>query len=100
DSAQSFRCRRARRPAGVKLKDQDYEKPSLLVAGAAAALAESAGEISAHGGRFFSPSDGARLAAIRAEELMALQTTFTGGGMPFYLRPGYTFELWDHPIAW
>jgi type VI secretion system secreted protein VgrG len=100
DSLQRFRCRRARRPAGVKVKDQDYEKPGLDVSAGAPALAEGAGEIVDHGYRFWSPADAKRLAAIRAEEQMALQTTFTGAGLAFHLRPGYTFELWDHPIAW
>lgn len=94
-----FTSRSAVRPSAVRLSDYDYAKPSLDVGGEADVSASGFGEVSEHGARFFTPSEGSRIAKIRAGELIASQQIFRAEGRVFHLRPGYTFELTDHPRA-
>jgi type VI secretion system secreted protein VgrG len=94
---QTFICRHKSLPGTVRLKDHDYSKPRLRVGGSAPVTKNGLGEISVHGARFFTPEAGKRLATLRAEEMLAREVLFTGGGTCFYLRAGYTFALEDHP---
>ncbi|APR77364.1 VgrG protein [Minicystis rosea] len=93
----TFVCRRRSLPASVSFKDYDYNKPKLDVSAKAPISQTGRGEISVYGARFFSPDDGARLAKLRAEEILSREVVFTGSGTSFYLRAGYTFDLEDHP---
>ncbi|MBM4375714.1 MAG: type VI secretion system tip protein VgrG [Deltaproteobacteria bacterium] len=95
-SLTSFRAQEAAQPARVRLRDYDYARPALTVGGD--------DEVDGRGGdvvlfeeRSFSPDDARRLAAVRAQELAAAKTTFVGTGTAFGLRPGYVFELEEHP---
>ncbi|APR87189.1 VgrG protein [Minicystis rosea] len=99
EALHTFTCKHRALPAGVRLKDYDYARPTLDVSGSASVSKTGLGEINAHGGRFFSPEDGRRLATIRAEELLARQVVYRGAGTALYLRPGYCFALEDHPRA-
>jgi type VI secretion system secreted protein VgrG len=94
----TFKCRHTTLPASVRLKDYDYAKPSLNVVGNARVADNGAGEVSLYGERFFTPSAGEKLAKIRAEEMLAKQVLYRGTGTRLHLRPGYAFELDEHPI--
>lgn len=94
---QTFVCRCRALPAGVRLQDYDYAKPTLDVSGRAPVSRAGLGEVSIHGARFFTPDAGQRLARLRAEEMLAREQVLTGSGTALYLRAGYTFELEDHP---
>ena len=96
---QTFTCRHRALPGSVRFKDYDYTKPTLGITGTATVSKIGLGEINIHGGRFFTPEAGKRLATLRAEELLAREVVFTGSGTTFHLRPGYTFTLEDHPRA-
>ncbi|HSN99493.1 MAG TPA: type VI secretion system tip protein TssI/VgrG, partial [Candidatus Nanopelagicales bacterium] len=96
-SLRSFTCLHATLPAQVRLKDYDYARPNLNISGLATVDPNGVGEVSLYGERFFTPSAGQKLARIRAEELLARQVVYRGAGTRFHLRPGYTFELEDHP---
>jgi type VI secretion system secreted protein VgrG len=96
-SLHTFRSRQTTLPGTVKLRDYDYAKPSLDVSGSASVGTTSLAEINVYGERFFSPGDGKRLAELRAEELLAREIVFHATGTRWHLRPGYTFELEDHP---
>ncbi|WP_437616799.1 type VI secretion system tip protein TssI/VgrG [Sorangium sp. So ce834] len=98
-SFRSFTCRHKTLPAKIKLKDYDYARPNLDVAGAASVAPNGVGEVSLYGERFFTPAAGARLARIRAEEMLARQVLSHASGTRTHLRPGTTFELEDHPRA-
>ncbi len=98
-SFRSFRCRHATLPASVKLKDYDYAKPNLDVSGTAPVSDAGTAEVSIYGERFFSPSDGKRLATILAEMYKAREVTYQAVGTRLHIRPGYVFELEDHPRA-
>ncbi|MFT3774012.1 MAG: type VI secretion system tip protein TssI/VgrG [Minicystis sp.] len=91
-------CRHTTLPASVRLKDYDYAKPSLNVAGSARVADNGTGEVSLYGERFFTPSAGEKLAKTRAEEMLARQVVYHGIGTRHHLRPGYTFELEEHPL--
>lgn len=98
-SLRTFTSQHTTLPAVIKLKDYDYARPNLSVAGSARVSPNGAGEVSLYGERFFTPSAGERLAKIRAEELLARQVLYQGTGTRLHLRPGYTFELEEHPRA-
>lgn len=97
-SLRSFTCRHTTLPASVRLRDYDYIKPGLTVGGAAKVAANGAGEVSSYGDRFFTPAAGDKLARVRAEELLARQVVYFGVGTRLHLRPGYKFELEEHPF--
>lgn len=98
-SFRSFSARFATLPTAVKLRDYDYAKPNLDVSGSAKVDANGAGEVSLYGERFFSPGAGKHLAQTRAEELLARKKVYRASGTRIHLRPGYTFELDEHPLA-
>ena len=99
EALHTFTCKHRALPGGVRLTDYDYARPTLDVSGSSTVSKTGLGEISAHGGRFFSPEEGRRLAALRAEELLARQVVYRGAGTALYLRAGYLFDLEDHPRA-
>lgn len=98
-SFRAFKCRHNTLPANVRLKDYDYAKPSLNVAGSARVAHNGAGEVSLYGERFFTPAAGDKLARTRSEEMLARQVVYTGAGSRLHLRPGYAFELEEHPLS-
>lgn len=98
-SFRTFRARHQSLPAVVKLKDYDYAKPNLDVSGQADVSSHGTAEVTVYGARFFTPSDGKRLAKLRAEEMLARETIFQAAGTASHQRAGYTFELDEHPKA-
>ncbi|WP_437502133.1 type VI secretion system Vgr family protein [Sorangium sp. So ce1099] len=99
DTIRAFTCRHGAVPGAVRLKDYDYANPSVPVAGQASVSANGFGEVSLYGARFFSPSDGERLARIKAESLSAAGVVYQATGAAVTLLPGFTFEIEDHPRA-
>lgn len=93
----TFMCRHTSVPSAVRMSDYDYNNPAVEVSGKAPVAPNGVGEINVHGARFFTPAEGSRLAAVRAQALRAGQVVHHGTGTAFYLRPGYTFELEEHP---
>ena len=98
-SFRAFTCTHHTLPASVRLKDYDYVKPSLNVSGSAKVASNGTGEVSLYGERFFTPSAGDKLARTRSEELLTRQVVFHGTGTRLHLRPGYAFEIEEHPFA-
>ena len=98
-SFRSFSARLSTLPTSVKLRDYDYAKPNLDVSGSAKVDDTGAGEVNLYGERFFSPVAGKRLAQLRAEELLARKKMYRAAGTRLHLRPGYKFELEDHPLS-
>jgi type VI secretion system secreted protein VgrG len=91
----SFTSRHAALPAKVALKDYDYLKPTLEVEGEAEV--DGQGELHEYGRRFFTPSEGKRLAGLEAQALLSRQAVFHAKGGATHLRSGYFFELEQHP---
>jgi type VI secretion system secreted protein VgrG len=100
DGFRTLFCRRAARPAKVSLADYDYGKPELAVSGESDVESGLKGEVRDHGQRFFTPAEGKRLAKVRAEEQAALAHVYRGEGRVFEIRPGYRFQVDEHPISW
>lgn len=97
ESFDSFMCRHAQLPATVRLKDYNYNNPALDVSGSAPVSQTGFGEINLYSARFFTPDAGKRLARLRAEEMLARKVVFHATGTVHRLRPGYVFDLEDHP---
>lgn len=95
ESLRMFKCRSNALPGRVRVSDYNYLKPSLEVTGSAPLVGK--GDIVLWGENVKTPEESTRYAAIRAEEIAARQTIYTGMGPQFYLRPGYTFFLEEHP---
>ncbi|XXT17053.1 type VI secretion system tip protein TssI/VgrG [Sorangium sp. So ce429] len=99
DTIRAFTCRHGTVPGAVRLKDYDYANPAVPIAGQASVSANGFGEVSLYGARFFSPSDGERLARIKAESLAAAGVVYQATGAAVTMIPGFTFEIEEHPWA-
>jgi type VI secretion system secreted protein VgrG len=97
EAMESFRFRANALPGSFRVKDYDYTKPSLDISGEARVQKSGAGEICVYSGRVFTPGDAAKLATLRAEELLAGQVEHFGSGT-MHLRAGYQFTLEEHPL--
>ena len=94
----SFRALSSAAPANVRVADYDHAKPGLDVSGEESAAGEG-GDVVRHEERTFVPGDAKRLATIRAEAAAAERLRCVGRGTVFGIRPGYVFELDEHPRA-
>jgi type VI secretion system VgrG family protein len=83
-------------PKEVRLKDYNYRKPELAVKGESAADAAGAGSGSEYGQHFKDPEEGARLATVRAEEILCRRRIFSGRSACRHFRAGQVFTLTDH----
>ncbi len=94
----TFRCKSSALPARVQLLDYDYQNPTLEVKGQARVSPRGVGEISSFGDdHFVTPDEGALLAQLRAEALLAERKVFHARGRVFHLRSGQPFVLEEHP---
>ncbi len=91
-----FCCRQNTLPSSVRLKDYNYEKPSLAIEGLADVYEEGRGEVYMYGEHFLTAEEGNRLANIRAQEINCWQRTYHGESTVPFLRPGFLLELSDH----
>ncbi|MRG94285.1 type VI secretion system Vgr family protein [Polyangium spumosum] len=98
-SFRAFTSRHRTLPSMVKLKDYDYARPNLTIAGSSQVSSNGAGEVSLYGERFFSAAAGERLAKLRAEEMLAREVVYQARGSRSHLRAGHVFELEEHPRA-
>ena len=88
-----------RRRAASRLKRLRLRPAHPQASRRGAGAAAASGEVNLYGERFFTPGAGERLAQIRARGALARQGVFHAQGARHALRPGYTFELEDHPRA-
>lgn len=84
-------------PSRLEVRDYDYMKPTLAVKGSGEAGQQGIGQLVDYGARLFTPDDAARIATIRAEELKARESTFTGRGAATLMLSGHLFDLAHHP---
>ncbi len=93
----SLVCRQKMVPQKVKLKDYNYQTPSLDLTGQADVSPEHGrGEFYYYGDHFRTPEEGEHLAEVRSQNLICRQQRFTGQSSIPFLRPGYVFNLEDH----
>jgi len=96
-SFRTFRAKHASLPATVKLKDYDYARPNLELAGPSDVSDYGTAEVIKHGDRFFTPGDATRLATLRSEEMKARQVVFRAAGTRSHINSGHKFSLDEHP---
>ncbi len=94
---EAFRERRRLLPKLVRLTDYRYENPALAVKGEADVRDLVGAEVVIHDARAFAPADAQRLATIRKEELLSVETVFEASGTASHLRSGFTFQISGHP---
>ena len=99
----NFICRHSMLPRRVYLKDYNYLRPSLAIEGMADVDENGRGENYIYGENhtygdedYDTPSEGNRLAGIRAEALLCRKSLFYGESSVPFIEPGYTFDLNDH----
>lgn len=91
-----FNCEQTAMTAKVYLKDYNWEKPSLKITGEAQVKNGGHGQLYLYGEHFRTPSEGADLANIKAEELLCREKLFFARSGSPYLRPGFEFGLKGH----
>ncbi|MFO0603899.1 MAG: type VI secretion system tip protein TssI/VgrG [Polyangiales bacterium] len=100
EGVHSFSLRREYRAASVKVTDYEYARPDTPVTAQAPGAQPGAGERVFFGEDNQRGSDPvAQVARARAGAERARAATYYGAGRVFDLRPGYTFDLADHPRA-
>lgn len=93
----SFKLFHTRSPSRVRLADYDYNRPDLELKGESDVVSSGFGEVFTFGENFATPEEAKKLAAIRAQELVARRRVFVATGNYPFLRSGYTFDLDEHP---
>lgn len=86
-----------RRPASVLVRDYNWRTPRVpLYADAAADSTTGVGFQDYYGDHFKTPEEGARIAQVRAQELLATRDLYRGGASILGLSPGHALELVGH----
>lgn len=99
EALSTFRSNLAAVPREVRVRDFDYLKPKLDVKAEAEAWPNSAATQKYHSEHDFrSEAAGQPPADALAQAWLARELGFTARGRAFGLRPGYTFELDEHPL--
>ncbi len=98
EGVHAFSLRREYRPASARIADYEYANPTAPVTAQSPAAQPGVGEQVFFGEDNQRGSDPvSRLAKARAGIERARATTYYGAGRLFDLRPGYLFDLVDHP---
>ncbi|WP_052812794.1 type VI secretion system Vgr family protein [Desulfonatronum thioautotrophicum] len=92
----AFTLKQTCQPRNLLVKDYDYRKPNLEMAGRAQIQEHGRGEVYLYGEQVRSRAEAERLARVRAEEYGARQKVFHGQSSLPALRPGYLFTLRRH----
>ncbi len=92
----NFRLKQYPMPRTVKLKDYNYRTPDVNMEVSAIVDAEGRGEVYSYGEHYRTPTEGKRLAEIRAQEVRSREREYRGNSNVPFLRSGYQFELSQH----
>jgi type VI secretion system secreted protein VgrG len=97
---QTLSALHAPQPAVVMLRDYNYRTPSTpLLESAQVDQRTGFGEQWIYGEHYKTADEGARLASIRAEQMLARRERYEGLCTAPGLAPGHRFELTDCPLA-
>lgn len=94
-----FSMRHVAMPARVASADYNYNTPDVDVSADTEVVDTGAGVLRRWGENADEPGRAWVLAGNRADHLKAHRKLFSGRGRAFNLRPGYTFEVEEHPHA-
>jgi len=92
----SLHCESSLVPQSVLLRDLNYEKPGLEIAGTATVADAGQGEVYIFGEHCRTPEEARFFARMRAQSLACDKTVFKGEGTVSLLRCGCTFTLSKH----
>ena len=98
EAMETFTARHAARPQKTRVTDHDPQRPSSPVRGEADVLTRGRGDAVRWSPHVITSAEAARLARLRAEERLAMQAVFSGSGRGIEVRPGFLFELDEHPL--
>jgi len=93
----SFVGRHQTRPGLVRLREYDYLRPTMDLQKEEQVSSHTSMEVVSHDDHYNTPTEGQRLAQVRAQELKAREVIFEGRGHTFDVRPGYLFDVTSHP---
>ena len=96
DHVHALVSRHQRMPQEVILRDYNDESPSVDITGRASVDSNGRGIVNVFGQNIISPDEGAELAGIRAEEMLARKTVYHGESTVARLCPGFHFRLRGH----
>ncbi len=96
ESLDSLTIRHHSLPAKVRFRDYDYQKPDLDMS-ASSAVSSGHGDVKIFGHGFETPDDAKHLANVLSQALQATQSVYQAAGNQLYLRPGFIFQLEEHP---
>ena len=88
-----FARRHHRLPHKVKVKDYNYQKPSLDLLAEAEVSPDGLGEMYVWGDNYETLEEGRRLAGLRSEGLKTEEIVFSGQSLAPFLAPGFLFKL-------
>jgi len=94
--ATAFSLKQSPMPRNVRVKDWNYRTPDMEVQGAAAVDPNGRGEFFYYGDHLLTPTQGERLAKVRAQELLCRQERYQGQSSAPFLRAGFTVTLTNH----
>lgn len=84
-------------PTSYVVQDYNYRKPTLDLVAFVTLESGSGGGVAEYGAHVKSPAEAKELAQIRAEERLAQQRVYRGGGARWALSAGWRTTLVDHP---
>lgn len=96
DVLSSFTCRRTTVPKSFQVKDYNYQKPDIEVAGETELSHQSPGKVYLYGEHVATPAEGQAKAKIRSEEYRSRHELYHGSGTTSFLQSGYCFVLENH----
>ena len=99
EALRTFTCQQQALPARVTLDDYNPLTPDTDMASTIPVAGATGGEVRRYGDNTLQPSEARRIAGLRSQEYLAQQTIYRAVGRVFEVRPGFTFELTDHPRA-
>ncbi|MBI4702259.1 MAG: type VI secretion system tip protein VgrG [Deltaproteobacteria bacterium] len=99
EALRSLTCEQHSLPQEVRVRDYDDLKPAQPVFADAPVCDAGRGKIKSYGDGVLTVAEAEALAATRAEEWLAEELVYRGGGRVFLLRPGYRFSVEEHPLA-
>lgn len=92
-----LKCARRAVPNRVLLRDNNYHKPQLDLSANASISGGGAREVYEYGANFENPTAGQQLAQVRAEEIVAGRTIFSGKSSVLELVPGSIITAEGYP---
>lgn len=94
----AFTCRHQLRPKQVMVNEFNYLQTDMAMQKSFnVEAAHGQGNVVSHDENYETPEEGQRLAQVRAQEFKAREVVYEGHGRTSEVRPGFTFDVTNHP---